>query len=228
MARMTITDFQTRIGVTADNIFGPASMRALDRKFANVNAPAATVQDFRDAAAKLGVPITHIRGVRAVEAPRGPFDTKGRPSALYERHKFRNNTVPVGRFNASHPALSGPAYGPGGYGSFDSQWAKFAAACALDPEAALRACSWGAFQVLGENAEALGYSDAFEMLELLATGEAAHLDSFVRFVETNHLVEKFRACKPNDAGSCVPFVSVYNGRGYKQFNYDVKLAHAIA
>lgn len=228
MSRLTIIDLQNHIGVNADGSFGPKSRDALFAKLSNKNAPPLTDDDLYRMAQRLGVPVGHIKGIREVEAPRGAFDDRGRPSILYERHKFRNNTVPVGRFNASHPGLSGPAYGPGGYGAYSAQYGKLAAACALDAEAAFRACSWGAFQVLGENAVTLGYASAYDMAISLTTGEAAHLETFVRFVEVNHLVEKLQACKPGNPDSCRAFVSVYNGAGYRDFNYHIKLAEAIA
>jgi hypothetical protein len=231
--RLTIKGLHDRIGITPDmpgygTAFGPRSRAALFAKLSNKKAPALTNGDFVVAASRLGVPVGYIRGVRKIEAPRGPYDDDGRPSILYERHKFRNNTVPVGRFNASNPTLSGPPYGPGGYGAFSAQYGKLADACALDPEAAFRACSWGAFQVLGENATALGYASAYDMAMTLVEGEGGHLDTFVRYVETNHLVAKFQACRAGDPRSCQPFVAGYNGPGYRDFHYDEKLAAAIA
>lgn len=226
--RLTIKALQTDIGVTADGAFGPKSKAALFAAFTNLKAPALTDADIKAAADRLGVPAGHIRGVRKVEAPRGSYDDSGKPSILYERHKFRNNTVPVGRFNKSHPKLSGPGYGPGGYGAFSAQWDKLAAACALDPEAAFRACSWGAFQVLGENAVSLGYTSAYDMAKSLVPSEAGHLETMVRFIKANGLADEFRHCKPGDAASCIPFVSRYNGSGFRAYNYHVKLATAIA
>ena len=225
--RLTIEQLQRNLGVFADGSFGPRSKAALFAKLTCRSAPALTDDDYRRAATRLGVPIGHIKGVRRVEAPRGAFDADGRPSILYERHKFRNNTQPLGRFNSSHPDLSGPPYGAGGYGSFGVQYGRLAAACALDPEAAFRACSWGAFQVLGENATAIGYASAYDMAISLTTGETAHLETFIRFLETKRLVGAFQACRPGDPASCQPFVSGYNGKGYRDFNYDVKLAAAI-
>jgi len=232
MTRLTIKTLHDLIGITPDvpgygHVFGARSKLALFAKLSNLKAPALTLDDYQRAATRLGIPIGHIKGVTKVEAPRGPYDDEGRPSILYERHKFRNNTEPKGRFNGSHPAISGPAYGPGGYGSFGGQYDKFAAACALDPEAAFRACSWGAFQVLGENAVSLGYASAADMAFSLTTGVAAHLETFVRFVEANHLADELRECIPGDAKSCQPFVRVYNGPGFEFFKYDSKLAEAI-
>lgn len=195
-------------------------------KITNKNAPALTDADFQTAALALGVDVKIVRAVRKVEAPRGPFDDEGRPSILYERHAFARNTTPKGAFNASHPDISGPGYGPGGYGSFAQQYARLGAAYALDPMAAIEACSWGAFQVLGENWQALGYASPLDMAMRLAESEAAHLDSFVRFVTANHLIDELQHCKPGDPESWVPFVAIYNGPGFRRFNYHLKASEA--
>ncbi len=226
--RLTVAGLQSRLGVIPDGKFGPASKAALLARLSNLKASALVASDFDRVAAELRVPVAMIRAVRKVEAPRGAFDIDGRPSILYERHVFRRSTEPEGRFDATHPALSGPSYGPGGYGAFSAQYDKLAAACALDPEAAFMASSWGAFQVLGENAVELGYPSAFDMAMALTVSEAAHLDSFVRFVRANGLEDELRACRPGDADSCIAFVSRYNGPGFRQFAYHVKLAEASA
>lgn len=219
---MSVRELQAFLGVTADGAFGPMSRQALFRRLSNTKAPALTDADFEWAAAELGVPVGHVRGVTEVETPRGSFDDQGRPTILYERHKFRNHTG--GRFSAAHPELSGPQ---GGYGPYSAQYGKLARACALDPGAAFLACSWGAFQVLGENAVALGYPSALAMALEMVAGERAHLDSFVRFVRVNGLVDKLRACRPGDAASCIPFVERYNGPGFRRNAYHSKLAAAI-
>lgn len=221
---MTIRDLQKRLGVNVDGKFGPASTTALLDRLTNLKAPALTAEDFDKVAHDLNVPVAIIRAVRKVEAPRGPFDDSGRPSILFERHVF--SRASKHRFDKLVPALSGPAYGKGGYGSFAAQYPRLVLACAMDPGAAFSACSWGAFQVLGENAVALGYDSAFDMALALTASEAAHLDCFVRFVRTNGLEDELRACRPGDPESCIPFVSRYNGSGFRQFNYHVKLAEA--
>jgi hypothetical protein len=169
-----------------------------------------------------------MRASKKVEAPRGAFDDQGRPSILYERHVFSRNTNPKDKFNASHPNLSAlRGYGAGGYGSFGAQYGKLELAYALDPEAAFEACSWGAFQVLGENAVALGYQSARAMAVELATSEAAHLDSYVRFIKTNNLADELGRCRAGDPDSCIPFVREYNGEGFRGFGYHIKFADAL-
>ncbi len=197
----------------------------------NLRAAAITEADYHIAAEKLGHGVTplHMKASKKVEAPRGSFDDNGRPSILYERHVFSRNTNPKGRFNAGHPELSAlRGYGRGGYGAFGAQYGKLARAYELDPEAAFEACSWGAFQVLGENATALGYESARAMAVALAQSEAAHLDSYVRFIRVNGLADELGRCRAGDADSCVPFVEAYNGSGYRNFSYHIKFAGALA
>ena len=227
LPRLDVARLQRALGVLDDGDFGTASRAALFARFTNRNAPALTASDFQRAADRLRVPVACMRAVRQVEAPRGPYDDNGRPSILYERHVADRNTDPPGRLRDMFPALYGPPYGRGGYGAFGEQWDKLAQACRYDPHAAFAACSWGAFQVLGENAEALGYPSAFDMALSLVVGEAAHLETFVRFVEANDLADELRACRPGDPDSCVPFVKVYNGPRHADFNYAPKLAAAI-
>lgn len=210
------------LGLPPNAPFDAAAKKALFDRVSNRQAAPLTEADFTAAATSLGVSPNMIKAVRKVEAPRGSFDDQGRPTILYERHVFSRNSGR--RFDASHPTLSSTK--PGGYGKFSIQYDKFADACALDPEAAFKACSWGAFQVLGENAVVLGYASAYDMVQKLLVSEAAHLDSFVRFVRTNRLVDKLRACRAGDPASCVPFVKAYNGKDFAKNNYHVNLANA--
>jgi hypothetical protein len=225
--RLDLPGLRSFLGLPATGSFDAAARTAFLARLANPKAPALTEADFDAAAAALGVSPNHIRAVREVEVRESPFDPDGRPTILYERHVFTRNCNPKGKFNASNPAISGAAYGKGGYGAKSAQYGKLLDAMACDPEAALRACSWGAFQVLGENAVGIGYVSTLEMVTALTTSEAAHLESFLRFLKANKLIAKLAACRAGDPASCVPFVSAYNGAGYKQFGYHLKLADAL-
>lgn len=225
--RLDLRGLRTFLGLSAAGGFDEAAQKALLARLVALSPTPLAEADIARAASDLGVSAKVIKAVRTVESKRAPFDEHGRPTILYERHKFAANTVPKGRFNASHPAISGKPYGPGGYGKFAAQYGKLLEACALDPEAALRACSWGAFQVLGENAVPIGYRSALEMVISMTTGEAAHLESFVRFVRANALVKELRACRAGSPQSCVPFVRRYNGDGFAANKYHIKLAAAL-
>src|SRR3990167_4235370 len=98
--------------------------------------------------------------------------------------------------------------------------------CATMPPACssftmLFACSWGLGQVLGANAESLGYSSANNMVnELQAGGIVAQVESMLRFIKKNRLQPYLNL---HDWAS---FALKYNGPGYAQNRYDVRMAAA--
>jgi hypothetical protein len=179
---------------------------------------------FAQAAHELECETAALRAVAEVESRGCGFDANGRPTLLYERHVFARNTVPKGRFNAGHPDISADApYARGTYGTGEQQWTKLARAYQLDPEAALKAPSWGAFQILGENHKASGFSDVKSFVTEMFTSPAGHLRALVRFVKANPSIH--RALKGLDWEAVA---RGYNGSGYKTFEYDTRLAAAYA
>jgi hypothetical protein len=176
-----------------------------------------TDNDFKRASDQLGCEVAAIKAVSEVESgPYGAFLPDGKPVILFERHLFSRLTKK--KYDARHPDISNPK--AGGYGKVAEQHARLEKAAALDKEAAEQACSWGRFQVLGTNWKALGYASLQEFVVSMYRDEAAHLDSFVRYVETNKLAVHLK--NRNWAG----FARGYNGPSYKKNKYDTKLAAA--
>jgi LysM repeat protein len=100
------------------------------------------------------------------------------PAILYERHFFRRLTK--GRYDQSHPDLSGPfgkAYGP-----HSKQYLRLLNAYRLDPSAALMSASWGMFQILGANYMYCGYRDVRAFVEKMCKNEQGQLDMLARFI----------------------------------------------
>ncbi|WP_171060978.1 N-acetylmuramidase domain-containing protein [Poseidonocella sp. HB161398] len=179
--------------------------------------PAKTISEdaYHKAAEELECDIAAIKAVAEVESKRAPFDDEGRPTILYERHKFRSFTGR--RFDRSHPVLSGPA---GNYGKFSEQWPKLTDALALDEEAALKSVSWGQFQIMGFNHALAGYSDVESFVEALVANVDNHLDAFVDFVLNANLDGHLRSLNWRK------FALGYNGTNYRQNAYDQKMAAA--
>jgi len=175
-----------------------------------------TEQDYINAAKELGCEVAAIKAVASVEGRGSGFLPSGEPKILFERHKFYKFTN--GAFAQSNPDLCSRT--PGGYGKESEQHKKLQRAVALNRDAALMSCSWGAFQVMGEHWKTLGYSSIQDFVNKMYRSEADHLDSFVRYIKafalTNHLRNKNWAA----------FAKGYNGPGYKANNYDVKMATA--
>ena len=124
----------------------------------------------------------------------------------------------------------------------------------IDQKAAIYSASWGKFQILGENLEhfiksrifdpnddehkknpQLYYTDAMDFYRKQGESEYYHLLDFLAFITTKTV--------KNDEGTAVPLISFvsgsdpagfkwdkfaygYNGKGYKQNNYDTRLKEA--
>jgi hypothetical protein len=178
--------------------------------------PLLTNADFCRAAKRLRCEVAAVKAVAEVESRGAGFYSNGFPTILFERHVFRKYTD--GKYNKSHPHLSGPA---GNYGKAgQNQRNKFNEAYALDPIAAIKACSWGKFQVMGFNWKVAGYSGVVDFFNAMQRDEGEHLNAFIGFVIGNHLDDEIR--HKDWAG----FAYGYNGSGYKANKYDTAMARA--
>lgn len=224
---MDIQGLQRRIGVAEDGIFGSISRRALFAHFMNREANAINERDLADAARTLGASLKQIRAVVAVEAAGNGFDKNGMPKILYERHLFHRMTG--GRYSPSSFSQSKA----GGYtndanrdGIVDS-WDRLCEAIATgEVDVAFQSCSWGAFQVLGQWWDELGYPSPYSMAWTSVQSEGDHLEMFIRYIQVFGLADELRRLSTNPA-DCAPFARAYNGPAYKVNSYDVKLARAM-
>lgn len=182
-----------------------------------------TELDFARAARALSVDIPTVRAVAEVEAAGRGFLPDGRPSILYEAHVFgRLTNHRHGDRDRLGRALSARAwdrslYGPAGAWQHDG---RLLPAADLDWEAAHRAASWGAFQILGTNHVMVGYATIHGFVSAMQSGASAHLDTFVTFVKANRLDG------PLQRREWAVFARGYNGSGFAANQYDIKLAAA--
>lgn len=172
-----------------------------------------TEQDYIDAAKELACEVAAIKAVAEVESRGSGFLQSGEPKILFERQRFYKYTN--GKYAVSNPDLCNKT--PGGYGKESEQHAKLQRAAGLNREAALMSCSWGKFQVMGDNWQKLGYKTLQEFINKMYESEAGHLESFVRYIKAFGLQGHIR--NKNWAA----FAKGYNGPGYKANNYDVKM-----
>lgn len=174
-------------------------------------------EDYERASKQLNCEIEAIMAVAEVESSGSGFLVDGRPKILYERHIFHRLTL--GKWSASHPHISNSK--AGGYGKAGvHQHNRLEEAAKLDRASALQACSWGKFQILGENWRDLKYKSLQEFVNCMYRSEAEHLDSFVRFIKRNNLD---RYLRDKDWKS---FARRYNGPAYARNQYDIKMANA--
>lgn len=183
--------------------------------------PVLTEQDFIYAAVTLGCEVAAIKAVCEVEAPRGGFNPDGTPVTLFEGHKFHKFTN--GEFDIEAPDLSYPTWTRRFYGkTWEAEQDRLQRAMALSRDAALRSASWGKFQIMGFNHEAAGFASIQEFVNAMYHSEGKQLQAFTMFVQHEGLAPALR--RRDWAG----FARRYNGAGYAENKYDVKMAAAYA
>lgn len=186
-----------------------------------------TDQDFTAAAERLkpGVQAAMIHAFAEVESGgRSGFGSAGLPVIAYEGHIFRKLTNHI--YDATHKLLSykyvkkaGPEWQINNSDQATA-WKTLEEAMALDHDAALQACSWGMFQVMGFNYSTCGYTSVDDFVTAMKAGERGQLDAFVGFCLKTHGLRKALAGK--DFVQCA---TLYNGQDYG--DYDKRIERAF-
>lgn len=206
-----------------------------------------TEQDYSRAADVLNCEVAVIKAFAKVESGGNGFDDKLRPKILYERHKFSQHTDRV--YDTLNAELSsrtpytnkrkdshGDAIATidrynGGQRGDDVSWQRFMKAWQLGgsvtEDAAVMACSWGMFQVLGENCSALGIETKKQFMEIACTSERDQFMSlFVPFIQTKRSKAHGTLKDALTAKNWDVMALLYNGKNYKKFKYDKQLKDA--
>jgi peptidoglycan hydrolase-like protein with peptidoglycan-binding domain len=176
-----------------------------------------TPDEYRAAAARLGIDGPTLMAVRKVEAGSVTGFTPDRhPLIVFESRMFSRLTK--GRFDQSHPHLTSPrpitSYGHGG------GWKALEEAYTLDPDAAYKATSFGVFQVTGINHQRVGFETVGEYARFMAKSEANQVEVWARFLERQGMLESLR--KHDWAG----FARRYNGPAALRNGYVERLEAA--
>lgn len=175
-----------------------------------------TEADYVRAATELKCEVEAIKAVAAIESRGEGFDSNGRPVILFEAHLFSRLTNH--KYDKTHPKLSSKTWNKSLYGKMSEQHTRLSEASQLNVEAALMSCSWGKFQILGENHKLCGYKDVYDMVDDMYVSEVKHLDAFVQFVKSNStLLNAIQTRK------WAVFARKYNGPDYKANQYDTKI-----
>jgi hypothetical protein len=183
-----------------------------------------TDADFKRAAERLkpGVHVAMIRAYAEVESGgKSGFGSKGLPVIAFEGHIFRKYTKKI--YDKSHPMLSYPYVKKAGpewqhnNKNQDKAWETLREALALNHDAALMACSWGMFQVMGFNYSTCGYASVDKFVQAMKAGESGQLDAFVGFcLKTPGLRQ---ALQDRNYVQCA---RLYNGNDYGDYDKRIK------
>jgi hypothetical protein len=150
-----------------------------------------TAQEIDAAAQTLGVEGAVIRAVIQLESAGVGFGAENRPIILFEPTRFSQLTG--GRFDGSHPLLSQPNLQRADLGRTQGErWARLRDAFALDGAAALKATSWGLFQIAGAHHQACGFATVEAFAKDIAQSETRQLAAFVAFLRSQSLVDELQ------------------------------------
>lgn len=164
-----------------------------------------------------------------VETSGRPFEADGRtPRFLFERHifyrqlkarakKLLNKAVALG---LAIPRWSRKTQYRD-QGTSAGKMALLARARAVHEDCANRSCSWALGQIMGFWAERLGFRNATAMVAAVTDGGIpAQIDIMVRWLRHAKLIDDL------NAGRWTVVAHGYNGAGYAENRYDVKLEAA--
>lgn len=176
------------------------------------------------------------------------------PAILYERHYFSKLTK--GTHDKEHPDISwrvgyrkkanlgsnddamhdGKVDAEDVYSDFASSYLRLIKAFRLNPEAALRSCSWGKFQIMGDNFALCSAKDVDGFVTSVCTSEIKQIALVAEFIRNKPRVWKNPKNKSLgkeisllDAVNTKDWAAIafnYNGPGYKTYAYDSKLKSA--
>jgi hypothetical protein len=244
-----VRDLQQRLNaagasITVDGWFGDATQQAIEQYqdkhdlpktgYAGVRTLALLAGESRskfimnsqlaNAAMVLGASFAAMASVAEVESNGFGFFTCGRPAILFERHVFyrqlkEQNPTVAAEISAKHPNICNPARG--GYTGGSGEYQRFAIAYLLNPDAAICACSWGMFQIMGFHWHHLGYDSPQAFKQAMEVSEGEQLNALVQFIKADSVLHKAL-----NARKWAEFAKRYNGPAYKENDYDIKLARA--
>lgn len=185
---------------------------------------AVSLQKIQSEANRLGVETAALRAILEKESKGSGFNADGTPKILYERHVMYQRLVhnkgqrAANVYALNHPALvSSKGYGAGGYGKYSEQPKKLETAAAIDRTSALESCSWGIAQIMGYHWKLCGFNSVQQFVNAMYKSEDSQFEVFVKFLEGSGIVPYLK--KLDWANVALR----YNGKNYKQNNYDVDL-----
>lgn len=186
-----------------------------------------TNEMIKDLANRLGIEPALLKAVQIVEAAgRDGFLSDGRPQILFEGHimykefhkKFPDRDLDYlcKRFSM----VFYPKWDKSKYFGGLREYKRLELAKEIDEECALKATSWGMFQIMGFNHNLCGCKDVFDFVHKMSESHEKQLELMYYFMNNSGCLKELK--EKDWAG----FAKKYNGPGYAQNAYDQKLRNA--
>lgn len=186
-----------------------------------------TNEMIKDLANRLGIEPALLKAVQLVEAAgRDGFLADGRPQILFEGHimykefhkKFPDRDLDY--FCKRFSTVFYPKWDKSKYFGSLGEYKRLELAREIDEECALKATSWGMFQIMGFNHNLCGCKDVFDFVHKMSESHEKQLELMYYFMNNSGCLKELK--EKDWAG----FAKKYNGPGYAQNAYDQKLRNA--
>lgn len=183
-----------------------------------------TNEMIKDLANRLGIEPALLKAVQIVEAAgRDGFLSDGRPQILFEGHimykefhkKFPDRDLAY--LCKKFSMVFYPKWDKSKYFGGLGEYKRLELAKEIDEECALKATSWGMFQIMGFNHNLCGCKDVFDFVHKMSESHEKQLELMYYFMNNSGCLKELK--EKDWAG----FAKKYNGPGYAQNAYDQKL-----
>jgi len=170
----------------------------------------------REEAKKLGCEYATFRAIVEVEGAGKGFDQRtGKILIQFEPHWFRR-LYPNWRAKST-----GYAWSTNKVETQPGEWKAFNSAFAINKDAAMQSTSIGAMQIMGFHYKRLGFKTVGDMWDYAKVSEANQIRLGAMFIKTDNTLLKAVQEK-----NWPTIARIYNGAGYKRYNYDNRLKSA--
>jgi hypothetical protein len=183
-----------------------------------------TWDDLVEQASDMKVPTCILKAIFQIESASAGFLPDGRPKILFESNQFRQRLAKHGFSKSDISTLM--AQNPDiitakwvrNYKGGAKEYTRLEKAMGIHKAAALESASWGSFQIMGFNYEVCGYENVFDFVHDQEQSEYQQLKAFCAFLKgTTGMLNALRMLDYRG------IAKRYNGPGYEQNNYHVKL-----
>ena len=233
-----VRDFQLKNNLVVDGAVGPktwAKILEKEQQLVAFNDKFLAEQDLIDFATIHQLELAAVKAVNEVESRGKGFLVYGRPVILFEGHVFwkqleKRNLNPTDFLEDRYKDVLYKKWARTHYKGGRGEYTRLEKAAGMSdlPEvhdAAYSAASWGAFQIMGYHATALGYANVDHFVSKMYEHEREHLKAFGKFLAAT----SFSGKKLMDwlrEKNWEKFARAYNGPGYATNKYDIKLKNA--
>lgn len=185
---------------------------------------------FKELAQNLKCEPAALKAVEDVEsAGRGGFLPSGRPQILFEGHQFYKRLKEyqseafAKQVQSRFPDICYPKWDRKKYKGGEAEWERLTIARSIDQIMADMSTSWGIGQIMGFNYAVCGCDSVTEFVERMSKSKEEQAKLW--FNALKNTPSWINPLRKKDWAS---FAKAYNGPGYKQNNYDTKLASAYS